>query len=77
MLIGQVLDLYAAATDYDPNSKESIKFFKIVQNKLQYAAHGHTASEVIYLRVDSDKPFAGLTNFKGALIFFVLFSVTV
>lgn len=62
----QVLDLYATATDYDPNSQESITFFKIVQNKLHYAAHGHTASEMIYLRVDSDKPFAGLTNFKGS-----------
>lgn len=61
----QVLDLYATATDYDPKSEESFRFFKIVQNKLHYAAHGHTASEVIYLRVDSDKPFAGLTNFKG------------
>lgn len=61
----QVLDLYATATDYDPNSKESMSFFKIVQNKLHYAAHGNTASEVIYLRVDSNKPFAGLTNFKG------------
>jgi len=62
----QVLDLYATATDYDPKSRESITFFKIVQNKLHYAAHGNTASEVIYLRVDSDKPFAGLTNFKGS-----------
>lgn len=61
----QVLDLYATATDYDPGSEESITFFKIVQNKLHYAAHGNTASEVIYLRVDSDKAFAGLTNFKG------------
>ena len=61
----QVLDLYATATDYDPKSDESIQFFKIVQNKLHYAAHGKTASELIYLRVDSDKPFAGLTNFKG------------
>lgn len=61
----QVLDLYATATDYDPKSDESLTFFKIVQNKLHYAAHGHTASEVVYLRVDSDKPFAGLTNFKG------------
>ena len=61
----QVLDLYATANDYDPNSKASIDFFKIVQNKLHYAAHGHTASEVIYLRVDSDKPFAGISNFKG------------
>ncbi|MGM3192732.1 virulence RhuM family protein [Dickeya dadantii subsp. dieffenbachiae] len=62
----QVLDLYATATDYDPNSKQSFQFFKIVQNKLHYAAHGHTASEIIYLRVDSDKPFAGLSNFKGS-----------
>lgn len=61
----QVLDLYATATDYDPKSDESLKFFKIVQNKLHYAAHGKTASEVIYMRVDSDKPFAGLTTFKG------------
>ncbi|QDX29003.1 virulence RhuM family protein [Dickeya poaceiphila] len=62
----QVLDLYATATDYDPNSQQSFQFFKIVQNKLHYAAHGHTASEIIYLRVDSDKPFAGLSNFKGS-----------
>lgn len=62
----QVLDLYATATDYNPSSDTSIQFFKIVQNKLHYAAHGNTASEVIYLRVDSDKPFAGLTSFKGA-----------
>ena len=61
----QVLELYATATDYDPKSEESLTFFKIVQNKLHYAAHGNTASEVIYMRVDSDKPFAGLTNFKG------------
>lgn len=61
----QVLDLYATATDYDPKSDESLTFFKIVQNKLHYAAHGNTASEVIYMRVDSDKPFVGLTNFKG------------
>jgi len=61
----QVLDLYATSIDYDPQSEESLHFFKIVQNKLHYAAHGHTASEVIYLRIDSDKPFAGLSNFKG------------
>jgi hypothetical protein len=62
----QVLDLYATATDYTPDSKQSLTFFKIVQNKLHYAAHGHTASEVIYLRVDSDKPFAALSGFKGS-----------
>ena len=61
----QVLDLYATATDYHPGGEESLKFFKMVQNKLHYAAHGHTASEVIYLRVDSNKPFAGLSTFKG------------
>ncbi|MCG7280380.1 virulence RhuM family protein [Chryseobacterium taklimakanense] len=61
----QVLDLYATATDYDPKSDESLAFFKMVQNKLHYAAHGNTASEVIYMRVDSNKPFAGLTNFKA------------
>ena len=61
----QVLDLYATATDYHPSSEESLNFFKMVQNKLHYAAHGHTASEVIYLRVDGTKPFAGLSTFKG------------
>ncbi len=65
VLYRQVLDLYATAMDYDPQASESLKFFKIVQNKLHFAAHGHTAAEVIYLRVDCDKPFAGLTNFKG------------
>lgn len=61
----QVLDLYATAIDYNPKAAESIQFFKIVQNKLHFAAHGQTAAEVIYFRVDSDKPFAGLTHFKG------------
>ena len=61
----QVLDLYATSVDYDPTSSESIAFFKMVQNKLHYAAHGHTAAEVIYERVDADKPFMGLTSFSG------------
>ena len=61
----QVLDLYATSVDYDPNSAESIAFFKMVQNKLHYAAHGHTAAEVIYERADADKPFMGLTLFSG------------
>ena len=61
----QVLDLYATSVDYDPNSAESIAFFKMVQNKLHYAAHGHTAAEVIYERADVDKPFMGLTAFSG------------
>jgi hypothetical protein len=65
VLYRQVLDLYATAIDYNPNSQESLEFFKTIQNKLHFAAHGHTAAEVIYLRVDSDKPFVGLQNFKG------------
>jgi hypothetical protein len=65
VLYRQVLDLYATAEDYDPKTDQSQKFFAIVQNKLHYAAHGNTAGEVIYYRVDSDKPFVGMTNFKG------------
>jgi hypothetical protein len=66
VLYRQVLDLYATAVDYNPQAEESIEFFKIVQNKLHYAAHGHTAAEVIFERVDSDKEFMGLTTFSGA-----------
>jgi len=65
VLYRQVLDLYATSIDYDPKSEETIKFFKIVQNKLHYAAHGQTASEVIYERADSEKEFMGLKSFKG------------
>jgi len=61
----QVLDLFATSLDYDSKAEETIMFFKIVQNKLHYAAHGHTAAEVIYYRVDSDKPYLGLTSFSG------------
>lgn len=61
----QVLDLYATSVDYDPKSAESVAFFKMVQNKLHYAAHGHTAAEVIYERANADKPFMGLTAFSG------------
>ena len=67
VLYRQVLDLYATSRDYDAKAPETIEFFKVVQNKLHYAAHGHTASEVIYERVDSDKPFMGLTTFSGDL----------
>ena len=67
VLYRQVLDLYATAVDYDPRSDTSRLFFKIVQNKLHYAAHRHTAVEVIYERADADKPFMGLTTFKGEL----------
>ena len=67
VLYRQVLDLYATSVDYNPKSDESILFFKMVQNKLHYAAHGHTAAEVIYERADADKPFMGLTTFSGEL----------
>ena len=66
VLYRQVLDLYATAMDYNPQASESLEFFKIVQNKLHFAAHGHAAAEVVYLRVDSDKPFVGLTHFKSS-----------
>ena len=61
----QVLDLYATSVDYDPKSAESVAFFKMVQNKLHYAAHGHTAAELIFERADAEKPFMGLTAFSG------------
>lgn len=67
VLYRQVLDLYATSVDYNPHSEDSIRFFKIVQNKLHFAAHGHTAAEVIYERADADKPFMGLTSFSGEL----------
>lgn len=65
--VRQVLDLYATAIDYNPKAEETIKFFKIVQNKFHYAAHGNTAAEVIYKSANFNKPFMGLTNFKGEL----------
>jgi hypothetical protein len=67
VLYRQVLDLYATSVDYDPHSEESVLFFKIIQNKLHFAAHGHTAAEVIYERADAEKPFMGLTAFSGEL----------
>jgi hypothetical protein len=65
VLYRQVLDLYSTSVDYDPKSLVSVEFFKMVQNKLHYAAHGHTAAEVIFERADCDKPFMGLTTFTG------------
>jgi hypothetical protein len=66
VLYRQVLDLYATSVDYDPRSTESGKFFSTVQNKLHYAAHGHTAAEVIATRADAGKPFMGLLTFSGS-----------
>ncbi|MDE7167008.1 MAG: virulence RhuM family protein [Bacteroidaceae bacterium] len=65
VLYRQVLDIYATSVDYDPKAEQSIRFFKIVQNKLHYAAHGHTAAELVYERADADQPFMGLTSFAG------------
>lgn len=61
----KVLDIYATSIDYNPKDKLSIDFFKTVQNKMHYATHGNTASEVIFNRVNSEKESLGLTNFKG------------
>lgn len=61
----QVTDIYATSVDYDPRSDMTKQFFSTVQNKLHYAVHGHTAAEIIYERADRDKPFMGMTNFKG------------
>lgn len=64
----QVTDIYATATDYDPRSDLTKAFFATVQNKLHFAVHEHTAAEVIYERVDNEKPLVGMTNFKGKYI---------
>lgn len=61
----QVTDIYATSTDYDPRAKMTKLFFASVQNKMHYAVHEHTAAELIYERVDNEKPFVGMTNFKG------------
>ena len=61
----QVTDIYATSTDYDPRATMTKLFFATVQNKMHYAVHEHTAAELIYERVDNEKPFVGMTNFKG------------
>ena len=63
----QVLDLFATSIDYDGNSEEARRFFSTVQNKMHYAIHHQTASELIVDRVDANKDFMGLTTFKGEL----------
>jgi hypothetical protein len=64
----QVTDIYATSIDYDPRSETTRDFFATVQNKLHFAVHAHTAAELIYNRVDCDKPLIGMTNFKGDYI---------
>jgi len=61
----KVLDIYATSVDYDPNAEISQQFFKTIQNKMHWAAHGNTAAEIVYQRVDASKTNMGLTNFKG------------
>lgn len=61
----QVTDIYATSIDYDPRSNLTKEFFATVQNKLHFAVHEQTAAEIIYNRVDNEKPFVGMTNFKG------------
>lgn len=64
----QVTDIYATSIDYDPRSLTTRNFFATVQNKLHYAVHENTAAEVIYRRVDNEKPYVGMTNFKGSYV---------
>ena len=61
----KVLDIYATSVDYDPKAEVSLLFFKTIQNKMHWAAHGNTAAEIVYQRANANKPFLGLTNFKG------------
>ncbi|MDR2590238.1 MAG: virulence RhuM family protein [Oscillospiraceae bacterium] len=65
LIYRQVLDLYATSVDYDPRTSESRKFFSTVQNKIHYAAHGHTAAEIVATRVDANQPSMGMTVFAG------------
>ncbi len=64
----KVLEIYATSIDYDPKAESSILFFRQVQNKMHWAAHKHTAAEVIYERVDSEKKNLGLTSWQGETI---------
>lgn len=61
----KILEIYATSVDYDPKSSDSTLFFKTVQNKMHWAAHGHTAAEIVYTRVDGNKPNMGMTSFAG------------
>jgi hypothetical protein len=62
----KITDIYALSYDYDPKSQETILFFKMVQNKLHFAIHGHTAAEIIVERADADKQYMGLTSWERA-----------
>ena len=64
----KVLDIYALSIDYDPKTEISLEFFKIIQNKMHWAAHGHTAAEIIFSRADASNPNMGMTNWIGTKI---------
>ena len=64
----KVLEIYATSIDYNPKAESSVQFFKQVQNKMHWAAHKHTAAEVIYQRADADKDNMGLTTWSGKRI---------
>lgn len=63
----KVLEIYALSIDYDPRTEATQRFFKTVQNKMRFSAHGHTAAEVIFQRADAEKDFMGLTTWRGAM----------
>jgi len=62
----KVLEIYATSIDYDPDTNLSLEFFRVVQNKMHWAAHGHTAAEIIAARADAAKPDMGLSSWTGA-----------
>ncbi|MCI8425338.1 MAG: virulence RhuM family protein [Adlercreutzia sp.] len=64
----QVTDIYATSVDYDPRAQQTRSFFATVQNKLHYAVHENTAAEVVYRRVDNEKPYVGMTSFGGSYV---------
>lgn len=64
----KVLEIYATSIDYDPSAEASIQFFKQVQNKMHWAAHQHTAAEIVYQRADAEKENMGLTSWEGKRI---------
>lgn len=61
----KILDIYATSIDYDPNEEVSQKFFAVVQNKMHWAAHGHTAAEIVHARADAAQPNMGMTSWSG------------
>ncbi len=62
----KILEIYALSIDYDPRTEATRNFFKTVQNKMHYSAHGHTAAEIIYERADAENDFMGLTAWTGS-----------